>query len=114
MKPIEQKNLEHLNLRVTILGYPLILGLFIIIALFLVNLFGIAFSKTIFLKILTIIFDITFCIITYLNFKRIKRKELSLFSYLTLNKLPQVAYDDERILNYFINERNQHKGDYSD
>lgn len=105
MGAIEQKNLDSLNLRVTLLGYPLLIGLFIIVILFLINLFGIAFTKHIFFKIITALFDLIFLFVSYLNYKRIKRRELSLFSYLTLNSLPNLAYDDESVLNYFSDER---------
>lgn len=102
MSSIQQKNLEHLNLRVTLLGYPLLVGLLILVVFFLVNIFGIAFTTTIAMKVVTILVDSIFIFITYLNYNRIKRHELSIFSYWSLKKLPKTVYDNDNTLNYFI------------
>lgn len=106
-RPTAHYAFRHLNKRVTVLGYPPILGGFLVVAALMLTILSIAFKSKV-LIVLACIYVPAFSLYTRKNMKGIKENKLDLMTLFFFSSKRTVYHDKESYLNkIFRNEKHR-------
>lgn len=101
VKPITHYAFSHLNKRVTVLGYPPVLGGLLLVAAIMLIVLSIAFrSKA--MGIIAIIFLPSFIMYTKKNMKALKENRLEISTLFFFNSKRKIYVDHENVINQIL------------
>jgi hypothetical protein len=103
VKPIVHYAFSHLNKRVTVLGYPPVLGGLFLIASIMLLIFSIAFRSTL-MGVFAVIFLPIFIMYTRKNMKAIKENRLEISTLYFFETKRKIYVDQDNVINQILNK----------
>lgn len=101
IKPISHKGFKHLNKRITILGYPPLVGGLLLVLAIMLPVFSFAFKSPIFMGI-TAMYLTVLMLYTKKNMRRVKEKKLEMIDVIFIAPKLRAFNDPEGVINQIL------------